>query len=97
MSRQIDIDLLLPKIIKFKTSCNDKKTFSANQVLWMLEQEFALQNGTTNDMQLSNNRNQCVEIMSDIVQSSIKVCDCQSELSEIKNGKISRVAGSTPP
>ncbi len=90
MKRQIDIDLLLPKILKFKTSCNGKKTFSANQVLWMLEQEFALQNGTTNDMLLSsqsNDRSQCVEIMSDIVQSNIKVCDCQSELFEIKMTK----------
>ncbi len=87
MSRQIDIDLLLPKIMNFKTKCSDKKTFTANQVLWMLEQEFALQNGTTNNMRLSHQRNdksQYVEIMGDMAQNSIKVCDCQSELSEIK-------------
>ena len=89
MKRQIDIDLLLPKIMKFKTSCNDNKAFSANQVLWILEQEFALQNSANNTVLDSqdNSMDHHIEMTSDIVQHSIKVSDCQNELFEIK-GKM---------
>ncbi len=91
MSRQIDIDLLVPKILKFKAKCSDTKIFTVSQVLWMLEQEFAWQNGITNNMCSShqnNDRSQCIETMIDMAQNSIKVHDCQNELSEIKNGKV---------
>lgn len=88
MARLLDIDLLLPKIIKFQTNCNDKRLFSINQVLWMLEQEFALQNGTTNNTYLNhsdNDRCECAEITDDILQKcGVKICDCRSELSDIK-------------
>lgn len=92
MKRQIDIDLLLPKIIKLKTRQNDdnEKTFSANQILWILEQEFALQNSMVDDAVLSShgdNESQCVEIVSGIFQHNIKICNCQSELFEIKTAK----------
>ncbi|MCM1167676.1 MAG: hypothetical protein NC299_16870 [Lachnospiraceae bacterium] len=90
MARLLDIDLLLPKIVKLKNNCNNTNVFSIGQVLWILEQEFALQNGTTNDMPLksqNDSRNQSVEIMDDIVRQSVKVCDCQSELLEIKTTK----------
>lgn len=87
MKRQIDIDLLLPKIMKLETQCGGKRTFSASQVLWILEQEFALQNDTDNNTgssYQSDGRKHDIEISSNMSGCNAKIFDCQNELSEIK-------------
>lgn len=92
MSRQIDIDLLLVKIAKLKTDVSNginEKQLTVTQVLWILEQEYALQNSVTS-MAVPDASNMCglyITVLDSFRQrwaSSANVVNCQEELSKIQ-------------
>lgn len=93
MKRQIDIDLLLPKIAKLKlNNSTEKKVLTLDQVLWILEHECALQNSTVDAINLktSNTSSLYIPMMDRFYQEwarSANVVDCQDELFRIKECK----------
>ncbi len=96
MARQIDIDLLLPKIARLKTGVSDgtsEKQLTVEQVLWILEQECAIQNSVTNTTASDTNAKNGLYIRTldrfrQEWASSANVVDSQDELSEIHSSRV---------